>query len=188
MSGYTVKKTFSGKYRVTFNCLHCDSKINADEEDIGAESPCPECGGAVTVPGDAEEIAAQRRNDERAKEAQALKKRAEKGQHFISSSDPENGSKPWPDEVRPEPASRFIYKMVQIPPTIAVQKGGDARSAAAAYLESVVQNAARSGWDFYRVDSIGVLIPPGCLGSLLGHSHQERLYYVVTFRKPRGQV
>lgn len=81
------------------------------------------------------------------------------------------------------------YKMVQIPPNIAVQAKGlfgkapDPSQLAAQYLESVVNDMATQGWEFQRVDSIGVKSSPGCLGGLLGHKETQEIYYVITFRK-----
>jgi hypothetical protein len=80
----------------------------------------------------------------------------------------------------------YTYKMVQVPPTIVIreQRGSEA----AAYLEGVVNHYAAEGWEFYRVDSIGVVIPAGCLGELLGQSAQRMEYYVVTMRRPLGDA
>jgi len=77
----------------------------------------------------------------------------------------------------------YTYKMVQVPPTISIQAKGQTGTEAADYLESVVNNMAGKGWEFLRVDSIGVRINPGCLASLLGQGPSEALYYVVTFRR-----
>lgn len=76
----------------------------------------------------------------------------------------------------------YIYKMVQIPPTIRV-KNAQSGTEAAAYLESVVNDMARQGWEFYRVDEVGVREEPGCLAMLLGAKSSYTVYYVVTFRK-----
>ncbi len=78
----------------------------------------------------------------------------------------------------------FTYKMVQIPPNVLV-KGTTAQGTEAAYyLESVVNEHADEGWEFFRVDPIGVQTQPGCLASLLGQHATEVTYYVITFRKP----
>jgi len=74
--------------------------------------------------------------------------------------------------------------MVQIPPTIEVAGQASNDGLAAGYLQSIVNNYARQGWEFYRVDSIGVYNPPGCLLALLGQSGTYLQYYVVTFRRP----
>jgi hypothetical protein len=73
--------------------------------------------------------------------------------------------------------------MEQIPPTIVV-KGKDVKGReAAAYLETIVNQQAQSGWEFFRVDEVGVLEVPGCLWQLLGKSADLRVFYVVTFRR-----
>lgn len=79
---------------------------------------------------------------------------------------------------------KYQYKMVQVPPSISVRskdyKGGEA----AGYLEEIVGQLSPLGWEFYRVDAIGVQIQAGCLASLFGQTPQERTYYVITFRMP----
>ncbi|MAU09044.1 MAG: DUF4177 domain-containing protein [Anaerolineaceae bacterium] len=81
--------------------------------------------------------------------------------------------------------ARFEYMMVQVPPTIPKSKGASG-SEAASYLQSIVNEHATKGWEFYRVDSIGVVSDPGCLGALLGQKQTIIEYYVVTFRKQQG--
>jgi len=81
------------------------------------------------------------------------------------------------------------YKMVPIPPNIQVSAPGlfaktpDPATAAAQYLEFTVNEMARQGWEFHRVDTIGVKSNPGCLGVLFGHQAFDTKYYVITFRK-----
>jgi len=62
----------------------------------------------------------------------------------------------------------YEYRMVQIPPTIAVKERGARGGEAAYYLERIVNEQAASGWEFYGADTIGVVTKPGCLGALLG--------------------
>jgi len=76
----------------------------------------------------------------------------------------------------------FTYKMVQIPPTILVKSSIQQGTEAASYLESVVNQHAAEGWEFFRIDSVGVQTQPGCLASLFGHGPSEVTYYVITFR------
>jgi len=85
-----------------------------------------------------------------------------------------------------DPVRRSIYeyKMVQVPPNIAVQQKHHKGSEAAAYLEKVVNKYARDGWEFHRVDSIGVDVLAGCLGVFVGQSKGVETYYVITFRRP----
>ena len=77
----------------------------------------------------------------------------------------------------------YEYKMVQVPPSIKVSSSRGTE--AADYLQEVVNKTAQQGWEFYRVDSIGVVSEPGCLMSLLGQKTTIVEYYVVTFRKQR---
>lgn len=81
------------------------------------------------------------------------------------------------------------YKMVPIPPNIQVSapslfaKTPDPSAAAAQYLENAVNEMARQGWEFHRVDSIGVKSNPGCLGIFFGQKAFDTMYYVMTFRR-----
>ena len=77
----------------------------------------------------------------------------------------------------------YEYKMIQIPPNIAVAEKGYKGTEAAHYLEKVVNEMARKGWEFYRTDSIGVQVNPGCLGMILGRKQELMDYYVISFRK-----
>lgn len=79
--------------------------------------------------------------------------------------------------------SMYKYKMVQIPPNIAVQMKEHKGNEAAAYLEAVVNEHASQGWEFYRVDSFGVELQPGCFDALSGKKKENTLYYVITLRQ-----
>ena len=79
----------------------------------------------------------------------------------------------------------YEYKMVQIPPNIAVEMRKHKGNEAAAYLEGVVNKMAHQGWEFQRVDSIGVHVQPGCLEGLFGKKAESSSYYVITFRKEK---
>jgi hypothetical protein len=76
----------------------------------------------------------------------------------------------------------YVYKMVQIPPEIEITKK-EKGNEAASYLEQVVNQMADQGWEFYRVDQVGVTVYGGCLSA--GKPKSQATYYVVTFRKPR---
>ncbi len=79
----------------------------------------------------------------------------------------------------------YVYRMVQVPPAIAVRAKDERGKEAAGYLESEVNKQATQGWEFYRVDTIGVVTKPGCLSSLFGAKEQYLQYYVITFRQRR---
>jgi hypothetical protein len=76
---------------------------------------------------------------------------------------------------------RYEYRMVQIPPSITVRQA--IGNEAAFYLQRIVNEEASRGWEFMRVDTIGVLTPPGCLAGLFGGQVTTANYYVVTFRR-----
>lgn len=81
-------------------------------------------------------------------------------------------------------SNKYLYRMVQIPPTIVVAKAkGDE---AAEYLEGIVNRHAEHGWEFYRIDQIGVQVAPGCMGILMGMRNEIHHFYVITFRRPRA--
>ncbi len=63
---------------------------------------------------------------------------------------------------------QFTYKMVQVPPTIQIPESESARGKAAAYLEGIVNEYADKGWEFYRVDEIGIRRMPGLFDGFPG--------------------
>lgn len=81
----------------------------------------------------------------------------------------------------------YEYKMVQVPPNIEVQAKKHRGNEAAIYLATIVNTHAQDGWEFYRVDTIGVNVQPGCLAALLGQKSALTTYYVVSLRKQMAQ-
>ncbi|WKN21482.1 hypothetical protein [Azotobacter vinelandii] len=79
----------------------------------------------------------------------------------------------------------YQYKMVQVPPNIEVKANKHQGNEAALYLESIANRYAEEGWEFYRVDSVGVQVQVGCFDALMGKRASVNTYYVITFRKPR---
>lgn len=79
-------------------------------------------------------------------------------------------------------SQQYEYKMVQLPQTFVLKK--DTGSEIAPYLERLIQNWASKGWEFYRIDSVGVVVPPGCLAALGGARTTMTYYNVVAFRRP----
>lgn len=77
----------------------------------------------------------------------------------------------------------YTYKMVQIPPNISVDMKTHKGNEAAAYIQNIVNSYAEDGWEFYRIDSVGVDLQPGCFGGLSGQKAQSNVYYVISFRK-----
>lgn len=80
----------------------------------------------------------------------------------------------------------YEYKAVQLLRNIEVNARN--RDTAAADLLGRVLNAeAREGWEFYRIDTVNTVEPPGCFGALGGAQATYRPLNVVIFRKPRGE-
>ena len=79
----------------------------------------------------------------------------------------------------------YEYMMIQMPPTISVPAKEWRGHEAAFYLQSIANEQAAQGWEFYRVDTVGVVVKPGCLGMLFGARQSLVEYFVVTFRKSR---
>jgi len=79
----------------------------------------------------------------------------------------------------------YEYFMVQVPPTIQVKQKEYVGNEAAYYLQSMANQYAAQGWEFFRVDTVGVAVQPGCLAALLGQRQVVINYYVVTFRRQK---
>lgn len=77
--------------------------------------------------------------------------------------------------------SQYEYKMVQLPQTFVLKK--DTGTEIASYLEKLVQDWNVKGWEFYRIDSVGVAVQPGCLAALTGTKTSMTYYNIVTFRR-----
>lgn len=78
--------------------------------------------------------------------------------------------------------TKYLYKMVQLPQTFVLKK--DMGNEIAVHLEKLTQEWASKGWEFYRIDSVGVLVQPGCLGAFTGTKVSMTYYNIVTFRRP----
>ena len=101
------------------------------------------------------------------------------GRSVAGQSEAESNARPNTSSV----TSTYLYRMIQIPPTISVRAHEQTGGEASGYLEAVAMEQAAQGWDFYRVDTIGVVTQPGCLASLFGARQTFLEYFVVTFRK-----
>lgn len=80
-------------------------------------------------------------------------------------------------------AETYDFKMVQLPQTFVLQK--DTGTEIAAYLEKISREMSAQGWEFFRIDQVGVAVQPGCMGALTGVKQTMTYYNVVTFRRPR---
>lgn len=80
---------------------------------------------------------------------------------------------------------KYEYQMVQVPPNISVDARKHKGNEAAVYLQRVVDTHAQDGWEFHRVDSIGVQTTAGCLAALFGKKAEFSHYYVISFRREK---
>lgn len=76
----------------------------------------------------------------------------------------------------------YEYNMVQMSSSVENSRRGQPGSAAA-YLQHIVEKYAVDGFEFYRVDSLGVLDPPGCIAGVFGGKHEYHSVHVATFRR-----
>jgi hypothetical protein len=80
-------------------------------------------------------------------------------------------------------ADQYEFKMIQIPQTFHLQK--DTGKEIATYLEQLARDTGVGGWEFYRIDQVGVQVQPGCGGVMLGQKISMTYYNVVTFRRAK---
>ena len=83
-------------------------------------------------------------------------------------------------------AETYEYNMVQLPQTFVLKQ--DTGKEIASYLERLIQDRAAQGWEFYRIDSVGVAVSPGCIAALMGAKQTMTYYNVVCFRKAQPRV
>lgn len=80
----------------------------------------------------------------------------------------------------------YEYKMIQVPHVVDVDKEHRGHGAAH-YLESLANAQAAEGWEFHRVDRVGMLTQPGFMAKLFGAQAIRMEHYVVTFRRPSAR-
>jgi hypothetical protein len=77
----------------------------------------------------------------------------------------------------------YEFKMVQLPQTFLLQK--DTGKEIAVYLEKLSQEHSAQGWEFFRIDQVGVAVSPGCMGAMTGVKQTMTYYNVVSFRREK---
>jgi len=76
----------------------------------------------------------------------------------------------------------YQYKTVPVAPAIGVASKKKQGHQAAAHLQSVLDEHAVDGWEFFRIDTFDVHRPAGCL-AIFGEGTEVTAYYVATFRR-----
>ncbi len=75
--------------------------------------------------------------------------------------------------------------MVHLSLAYSAPEGDQGGDEVARYLQSVTNEQAAEGWEFYRVDALGGAGRLGRLATLFGGGSGQRTYYVATFRRPK---
>jgi hypothetical protein len=91
----------------------------------------------------------------------------------------------WKDDApkSASPQARYTYKMLQIPKGVLLESSKGQATAAAIYMEKTVNEMAATGWEFQRVDTMNIVVNPGCFGVLAGEKASNQAEYVLTFRR-----
>lgn len=72
----------------------------------------------------------------------------------------------------------YKYKVV---PFIGKVKGRQVAEDVSKNLETVINEQASQGWEFYQLNDVNIEIQPGCLASLLGAKTSYVLYDQIIF-------
>lgn len=75
----------------------------------------------------------------------------------------------------------YEYKMIQLPRTFVLKQ--DTGNEIADYLQRLATQHAVHGWEFHRIDSVGVAVQPGCLPAFMGVPKTMSYYNIATFRR-----
>ena|ERR1044072_4385615 len=79
----------------------------------------------------------------------------------------------------------YEYQMVQIPSNFSMSANQMQGNEIASYVQEWANRLAASGWEFYRIDTMGVTASPGCLAGLFGAQQTYTQYSIMTFRRLR---
>ncbi len=73
----------------------------------------------------------------------------------------------------------------QVVPFVGDAAEGDRQAAAkvAKQLQGLIDKVVATGWEFYRVDQVQIVVRPGCLGALIGMRPTTMALDMVTFRR-----
>ncbi len=82
-------------------------------------------------------------------------------------------------------STRYEYYMLQIPSNFAARQNTTAGNEIAAYVQDWANRLSSDGWEFYRIDTMGMTEMPGCLGGLFGGQATHTQYSIMTFRRVR---
>ena len=75
----------------------------------------------------------------------------------------------------------YTYKVI---PFMGHIKSNQGASDVSAQLESLINQHAVDGWEFYELDEVNIAVSPGCLAGLFGRPTVYTKYDQVIFRQP----
>jgi len=76
--------------------------------------------------------------------------------------------------------SNYKYKTVAF---MGVLKSSQGASEVASQLESLINENAAEGWEFYQLGSVNIEVKPGCLAGFLGRDSDYVRYDQIIFRR-----
>ncbi|HDR1420457.1 DUF4177 domain-containing protein [Pasteurella multocida subsp. multocida] len=76
---------------------------------------------------------------------------------------------------------KYEYKMIQAAPHVIAQKK-NTQTAAADYLQALVDEHAAQGWEFFRIDDFSTEEAAGCFS---GGKQTTMVHKVITFRREK---
>lgn len=77
----------------------------------------------------------------------------------------------------------YQYKVV---PFIGRIKGSQSAADVAPQLESIINQHAGQGWEFYQLNNVNIEVQPGCIAGLLGSKVSYVQFDQLIFRKSMG--
>ena len=79
---------------------------------------------------------------------------------------------------------KYRYRVV---PFIGTMRTGlfslDSALTVSTQLQTLIEQHANEGWEFYSVAKVGIQVTPGCLGQLLGQRNSYVSFDQVIFRR-----
>lgn len=80
--------------------------------------------------------------------------------------------------------ANYTYKCVPVPSIIETgKKGKDLHGQAVSTYESIINQAAKGGWELVNIDTVSSAQKPGCLSGLFGSKEEIVTFKMLVFRK-----
>jgi len=79
----------------------------------------------------------------------------------------------------------FEYRVVQVNKSFVVKGPDD--YLIQHYFQDILDDYSRQGWEFQRMDTVHVYVPPSCLASFLGQAGSYDHKTIMTLRRVVGE-